>query len=370
MLALIALLSASTVSPPLAAQDSKANPEPTRLHASFGSIVCGIGDADGDGVPDLLIGDTDERDGHVWLVSLAKEKSLYSTPGLGAGAVFTSAVCRVGDVDGDGPDDWMESGIDTRPRTELRLARMGLKRPDGTSFDSKEPSAPKRVTHAFLRSGKDGSVIRDFADGDPRAEIGRCACAVGDFDGDGHPDVALGCVRIGTQTAQTKAGPLVSIRSGKDGSELRTLGAFQSEGWRAVRVAALGDLDGDGTVDIAVLGEDAEDNNQILQIFSGKTGAELRRMLPLLHTDPAVLSVGDRDGDGAPDYLVGMTPCVEILSGKTGNVLLEMTQAPVLVATARKSTYCDDFGSAAVMLRERNSNVGAQFVVNSPNTAT
>ena len=106
-------------------------------------------------------------------------------------------------------------------------------------------------------------------------------------------------------------------------------------------VAGLGDVDGDGVPDVAVGvpgkdigGEDGSANVGLVYLFSGQTGALIRT---LNHPDQggaeagaafgsALANAGDVDGDEASDVLIGAPGegHVFVFSGKTGNLLFDI----------------------------------------------
>ncbi len=115
-----------------------------------------------------------------------------------------------------------------------------------------------------------------------------------------------------------------------------------------IALASVGDLDGDGTSDVAVSGPDEDtevggtlvvDAGQV-HLYSGATGAFIRTYAsPNPETDAyfgdAILPAGDRDGDGAPDFYVpasrevvgGLDNVgrVYLLSGATGAEIASYT---------------------------------------------
>src|SRR5262245_14405628 len=96
---------------------------------SFGAAVTGVGDVNGDGIPDFLVGAPGARGaaGITGTVSLflGNPDSVFTTPDLViegevGGDAFGFAVSAAGDVDGDGYDDFL----------------VGAPRADATAFDA------------------------------------------------------------------------------------------------------------------------------------------------------------------------------------------------------------------------------------------
>ena len=212
-----------------------------------------VGDANGDGFDDFAVGDGGSDFVTVYS-GLDASPLLHLT---GAGPNFGASVAHVGDWDGDGVGD-LAFSVDA---TSTRVVAL----PAGT----------------VLLDVPFGGVIDD----------------VGDFDGDGQRDLLIGGFYGElTHTAQAR------VVSGANGAVLQTYG-----GWTRYRTA--GDYDGDGTVDL-VVGDPTETMGRgRAALLSGADGT----VLTLLHEGVerwaqvgyAVRAVGDVTGDGVVDVAVG-----------------------------------------------------------------
>ena len=131
---------------------------PDRGH-SFATALAGVGDVDGDGVPDLAIGDPHEHTdapygGAVGLAFLRADGAVkrvarlaLGTPGPRAGGELGARLAGLGDVDGNGAPDLLVAGAD-----ELRVLFLEL---DGSV---------KRVKRSSIDALVPGcNVIRDVA---------------------------------------------------------------------------------------------------------------------------------------------------------------------------------------------------------------
>lgn len=130
------------------------------------------------------------------------------------------------------------------------------------------------------------------------------AMAVGDFDGDGVTDVAVGLPQV-TVARKKKAGQ-VRIYSGKTGKLIATVSGAEKEEELGGSLAAVGDVDGDGATDLAI-GSPWADSGARVDIVSGKTGKLIRK-----HSGGNLVSWGDNlcalgDGSGLPpvDLIIG-----------------------------------------------------------------
>jgi hypothetical protein len=193
---------------------------------------------------------------------------------------FGSALAVVDDVDGDHVSDYLVGAYDNRWETNDRQGR------------------------AFVYSGKSGKLLFTLDDPVPQplAAFGFAVASPGDINNDGVPDFLIGAF------AQDGSGKAF-VFNGKDGKLLYTVRAPQQQtgagfGWA---VAPLGDLNGDGTPDFAV-GAFAQDGAGRVFIFSGHTGTLLRTLSPPASGSTfgwSIASVGDLNNDGLPEILVG-----------------------------------------------------------------
>ncbi|MBZ0253212.1 MAG: integrin alpha, partial [Candidatus Methylomirabilis sp.] len=160
---------------------------------------------------------------------------------------------------------------------------------------------------AYVYSGADGSLVYAFTS--PGTTNGRYAFAVdgaGDVNNDGFADVIVGGWEDDTGGAEKGR---ADIYSGADGSILYSF-LGEAAGDRFGRsVAGLGDVNGDGFDDVAVgSGEWPTPTSGKAYVYSGQTGALLWSKTDETPGDGlglAVASAGDWNGDGRPDVLVG-----------------------------------------------------------------
>ncbi len=297
--------------------------------ASFGSAIGQIGDLDGDGIEDLVVGAEGDADGGpgtgaVWLLFMRRQGvvrderkiSASTLAGIDQGDLFGAAACGIGDHDGDGIPDVAV----------------------GAPFDDDGGLHRGAVWILFLDS--DGQVhsqrkISDTAGGftgDLRNEdfFGSSVAAPGDLDGDGIGDLVVGA--YGDDDGAFAAGAVWVLFLESDGS-VRTQtkisatsggfgGALAIASQFGCSIASLGDLDGDGIGDLAVGARGDRDGSSgagavwILFMNTDGTVGTHQKISALeggfqgdLETNDflgwSIANAGDLDRDGVRDLAVG-----------------------------------------------------------------
>jgi len=238
----------------------------TRLHltegpvsfGAFGGALARLGDVDGDGVDDLVVGQIGSQDENAWLVSGATGALLGGVAGPGVGdPEFGWSVAATGDLDGDGRPDF---------------AVGTLRRGEVTTYSAN--GARLRV-----RAGS-----RTF---------GRALADLGDLDGDGLHELAIAEASRST----------VWIAAGRGDALVPVV-----VGGTPLSLARAGDLDGDGRSDLLVGDPAAEDGAGVVRALSTRTGATLAKLRgphPGAAFGLRVAGGADLDGDGLPEILVG-----------------------------------------------------------------
>jgi hypothetical protein len=260
---------------------------PTAPLTNFGVNMAGGRDVDADGVPDFIVaGSTGGflSDGLARVYSGANQALLYEHIGSSYVEVYTG-IAMLEDVNADGHDEYA----------------IGIGGQIGSLLE--------RVD---VFSGADGCVLYSLHNGpntDPNSYFdffGLSISGLSDVNGDGRPDIAVGAER--DDDMGLNAGS-VSVFSGIDGALLyRVHGGADLDKFGS-RVTDGGDLNGDGVSELLVtsrLGVNYDGGS--VDCFSGDDGT----VLFSLESDDVdfgygdgLAGLGDFDGDGANDFVVG-----------------------------------------------------------------
>jgi hypothetical protein len=293
--------------------------------------MAAVGDIDGDGVSDLAVGASGDDTGgtsrgavHVLFMNAngSVKNSTKIAGGINGGPLlvnddlFGISVTSLGDLDGDGIAELAvgATGVDTGG-TNRGAVFVLFMNANGTVKSSTK-----------IASGMNGGPTLVNSDA-----FGASITSIGDLDGDGATDLAVGAT--GDDTGGTSRGAVyvllmnangtvkssTKVASGMNGGPtLVNSDAFGSS------VASLGDLDGDGITDVAAgaIGDDTggtsrgavyvlfmNSNGTVkssTKIASGTSGGPT-----LANSDrfgQSVGPLGDLDGDGVSDLVVGADP--------------------------------------------------------------
>jgi len=296
----------------------------------FGCSLAALGDLDGDGTLELAVGATHDDDGGadrgaVWILSLnhdgtvASETKVSATAGGFGGSLdsfdwFGHSLAALGDLDGDGTGDLAVGAFGDDDGDESQGAVWILfLNSDGTVASERKLSAT---------AGGFGGELDRFD------LFGYSVAPVGDLDGDGNPELAVGAA--GDDDGATSEGAVWILSLAPDGSVASEtkisataggLAGVPGQGF-ASALAALGDLDGDGTPELAVGDPDSDgepfmDGVWILSLDpDGSVASELRlgpsqggfagNVDGFGQFGGSLAALGDLDGDGTGELAVGV----------------------------------------------------------------
>ncbi|MEO7166030.1 MAG: integrin alpha [Chthoniobacterales bacterium] len=283
--------------------------------------------------------------------------------------LFGAACAVVGDLNGDGIPD---------------LA-VGAPYQDG-DFNNSSPGfgPPQNVGKVFLLDGANLRLLRTIDDPVYQmrqsfrfgGQFGTSIAATGDLNGDGIGDVVVGIPHHifveSADKAAFNAGRAI-VFNGKTGSILFTLDdPTPEEGARCgFAVAGLGDVNGDGVSDILVgvpkkNSADGLADVGATYIFSGANGSLIRTLNPPAQTGAnarfgsAVANAGDVDHDGVSDMLIGAP------GASRAYVYSGASSALLFTLTSPKPESLPSFGMAVAGGQDVNGDGSPDFVIGAP----
>ncbi|MBV7329132.1 FG-GAP repeat protein [Chloroflexi bacterium TSY] len=341
------------------AQDASFNLRSQSAQSGLSRTVASGTDINGDGYEDVLVGDPEfaERTGQVALYyggpdGLQGIRPVWTAKGLEPGLSFGASLAMLGDADGDGFADFaVGSGGDPQnaslsgavyiyyggPGGPSRAPGQTLEQEvvagydvaraydvNGDGFDDLLIS-PSRLNDDVNNSvGNDDGRVMVYHGGwqglsltpdfvaenqDAGATFGDAAAAPGDVNGDGFADILI------SAPGYNEGAGLVALYLGS-GDGLGSAPIWSQEGSDAglrfgVRLAAVGDMTGDGFDDFIVGTVPSEDGLSQLLLYAGGADGPTDEESWALEAEGSVLSpaaltqMGDINGNGFADLFLG-----------------------------------------------------------------
>lgn len=236
---------------------------------SFAEQVCAMGDLNGDGVDEYAVSAWAyvQYEGRVYIYSGADHSLLHTLSGAAPGEHFGYDIECVGDVNGDGLDDLAVLFVDPAVTTGSPWALRIVSAVDGTTLAERRPSTSTSTVSLYNTLG-----------------------LLSDVDGDGVQDLLVSSVGVVT--------PELAVVSGATCLDIRQLQAPATPGFFGSGVRAPGDIDGDGRRDIAWSFNSG--GGSTIRGISGATFEPLFDLEGFVQL-PGLVGLGDANGDGVSD---------------------------------------------------------------------
>ncbi|MBI1853024.1 MAG: FG-GAP repeat protein [Planctomycetes bacterium] len=386
-----------------------------RAQAAFGSSVSALGDLDGDGFVDVLAaapfddfgGRTDS--GTIVVISGRDGTALRRFEAHLSYEEFGAALAAAGDADGDGSPDfvvgapgasrngfqgagysrlvnaqtratvWEIAGASSNERLGSAIARIGDLDGDGVAdfaigAPGKSPGGRDHAGAVILVSGRTGSIVREIDGAFAGDQLGASLARLGDVDGDHVPDVLAGA-----PTADAPSRPdcgSVRVFSGATGGQIFRFDGPESGISAGASVAGLGDVNGDGVPDVLVGAPRARPGGRIgagsAFVLSGATGGILRRLDGAASNadfGAEVCGAGDVDGDGLDDVAIG-APRDDGAAGLDAGIVYFFSGATGASVLALEGLgEGDRFGAALADVGDVTGDHGQELLVGAPSAS-
>lgn len=311
----------------------------------FGFTVAILGDINSDGRAEFMVGapqadpGAQNDAGAVFVYSGLDGSLLQQKDGAAAGDNFGQSLARAGDVNGDNRPDYLigAPGADSGSKGDAGIAYVYSGMGGGLLYRKFGKNAGDRFGYSvngaglingdaradfivgapyyadsntgsvYVFSGLNGDTLFHIVGDSSYDEIGWSVAGTGDVNGDGRSDFITGSPSHNSYQGSAY------VYSGLNGSLLRRFDGREAGYYLGYSVAGAGDVNGDGRADV-IIGAPAADPTGFMfaagaaEIYSVMSGTLLHQSFGANAIDEYgvdVASVGDLNGDGRSEFIVG-----------------------------------------------------------------
>ena len=304
----------------------------------FGWSVANAGDVNGDGISDYIVGAPSLSTTYVY--SGADDSPIYSTTksnkfGISVASFGANMLVRTD----TSQQDYLLSGADgsqiqqpTNIGSNLNVSYETLRVLTGlgdnfVSANFHDSSDRGKVT---VFSGNNLSAVFSVqGENDTAGRFGWSIANLGDIDEKGKDDFIVGAPKFFNSNSQNNRGR-VYLYSGDEQTKITFLAEDATHNTVydfGYAVAGLGDVDGDGIGDFAVTAlMESMSAGSFVYVYSGATRAKLYTISGSDFFGQSLAPLGDADGDGKGDLLIGDPEHkkVSLYSGANGTVVTQV----------------------------------------------
>lgn len=296
-----------------------------------------LGDVDGDGTDDFVLATAFEGSGRVRVFSGADGRCLHVIKGVSERAPDRRFVRTAGDVDGDRRNDLLVADQESTMVLSSASWRVLQRRADDWAYSfaatgdlDDDGSADWLISNPLDDTrGKQCGVVRLISGRDGHVL----------FEEFGATGQVLGWSVVGLGESKQNCGNAFVVSMHDDERKENRAFVYSAPDFRrrfelagensswGCRVASAGDLDGDGCVDILV-GDELREGPGVVRVFSGRDGHALREFRRDVDRFAKIFDgVGDLDRDGHADVAIGTWNQTFVFSGRTGELMKALDDA-------------------------------------------
>lgn len=327
------------------ARSQSSFPEVLRVHPlisglSFGKSLAAVGDLTFDGITDILIGIPGADSAQIVSGIDGLHHAMVSGP---SGSAFGTAVVGGFDANFDGTPDFAVAGRGSS--TVLGRVR--------------------------IYSGSNLMILADKTTGVSGDGFGSALAVIDDLNGDGVPDIAVGCPLAQNGAAGTVGA--VHFISGSNGQTLAVYFGSSAGAEFGAAIAACLDQNSDGVRDFIVGAPQQNGGKGSAFVCSSTTGAVLMTVTGTAaggRLGASVAGGGDVNGDGIGDFVIGSPDAAQNSIAGSGMLRVHSGANGAVLFTKRGTVVNQHAGTSVAIVANLDGDNRADFAMGSPGASS